>query len=577
MSIKSINIAPSKQVYDAIVVGSGISGGWAAKELTEKGLKTLLLERGRNVEHGKDYITEHKAPWEMELRGEISKEEIKDYPIISRTGFINGYNKHFLFKDVLSPYIEEKPFTWIRGYQVGGKSLIWGRHCYRWSDLDFEANLKQGIAIDWPIRYKDIAPWYDYVESFAGICGETLNIPHLPDGKFQKPIELNVVEKALRKRIEKRYPERYLISARRAILTEPLNGRAPCHYCGPCWRGCSTGSYFSSQSVTLPAAVVTGNLTLRPDSVVHSVIYDKENKRASGVRVIDAETKEMKEYYARVVFLCASALNSTQIMLNSKSEPFPEGIANSSGALGHYLMDHHYGVGARGEFPGYDDRYYFGNRPRGGGFYIPRYRNLNDKTRMPDFIRGYGAEGSSSRSSWGRGDNIPGFGRELKEKLRDPGPWRIGWTCFGETLPRYENHIRLDDEQADTWGIPLLIMNCEWGPNELAMRKDMAESSAEMLEACGGKNVRSYDSYDPGELGAEPGRCIHEMGTARMGRDPKTSVLNGHNQAHDVPNLFVTDGACMTSSANQNPSITYMALTARAAEYAVSELKKRNI
>lgn len=562
--------------YDAIVVGSGIAGGWAAKELCEKGLKTLVLERGRNVEHRKDYITEHRPPWKFAHRGELNPALLDEHYFVQRrTGFLSESTLHFFFRDSKSPYIEEKPFTWVRGEQVGGKSLMWGRYCFRISDLDFEANGREGIGVDWPIRYAEIAPWYTYVEQFAGISGEPLGLPHLPDGAFQKPIPLNVVELELRRRIEALYPERRLTIARAAVLTEPLPGRLPCHYCGPCWRGCSTGSYFSSQSSTLPAAVATGNLTLRPLSVVHSVVYDEKKDRAVGVRVIDAETKEIREYHARVIFLCGSTLGSTHILLNSRSSRFPGGLGSGSGALGHYLMDHHFKVGASGEVEGFRDRYHFGNRPI--GFYIPRYRNISPETKMKSFVRGYGIEGEAHRPSWGRGTDIPGFGLELKTRLHDPGPWQVGLTGFGETLPRYENHVRLDPDRVDMYGMPLLRINCGWGENELAMRQDMASSTAEMLERCGLKNVRPYNRYVEGSIGAEPGLGIHEMGTARMGRDPKTSVLNAHNQVHDAPNVFVTDGACMVSSPCQNPSITYMALTARACDYAVGEMKRGNL
>ncbi len=576
MKKKNINLSLSTEEYDAIVVGSGISGGWAAKELTEKGLKTLVLERGRPVEHVADYVTEHKAPWEFEMRGRIKRATAeKDYKIQARTGQFKADAEHWFMKDSENPYVEDKPFTWIRGNHVGGRSLMWGRHCYRWSDLDFEANLKDGNGVDWPIRYADIAPWYDYVEKFAGISGEKLGMAHFPDGQFQPGMPLNVVEKHLREQIIKNFPERILTIGRVAILTEALNGRAACHYCGPCIRGCSTGSYFSSQSSTLPAAVATGNLTIRPHSIVHSLVYDESLDKVTGVQVIDAETNETLEFKAKVVFLCASALGSTQILLNSKSNRFPDGLANGSGELGHNLMDHHFKVGGNARVEGFDDRYYYGNRPT--GFYIPRFRNINAETRRSDFVRGYGYQGSARRQNWGRGANMPGFGADLKNALRDPGPWTIGMTAFGECLPRHGNQISLDDTITDKWGIPALRISASWGPNEMAMRKDMAESAAEMLEAAGYKNVRTYDSYVEGGLGAEVGLGIHEMGTARMGRDPKTSVLNKWNQAHDVPNLFVTDGACMTSSGCQNPSITYMALTARAVDYAVSEMKKGNI
>lgn len=573
---KNVHVAQELESYDAIVVGSGISGGWAAKELCEKGMKTLVLERGRPVEHGKDYITEHKPPWEFELRGRIKREIAEsDYQIQDRTGQFNDTAFHWFINDRENPYAEEKPFTWIRGNHVGGRSLMWGRHCYRLSDLDFEANAREGVAVDWPIRYADIAPWYDHVESFAGISGEKLGLPHLPDGPFLPGFELNVVEKHLREQIQSHFPERTLTIGRVAILTQAHQGRAGCHYCGPCIRGCSTGSYFSSQSSTLPAAEATGNMTLRPHSVVHSVVYDPETGKASGVRVIDAVTMEERVFNAKLIFLCASALASTQILLNSTSPEFPNGLANASGELGHNLMDHHFRVGANARVEGFDDRYYYGNRPT--GFYIPRFRNIDSQTRQSNYTRGFGYQGGASRQSWGRGNNLPGFGAALKETLRDPGPWSVGMTAFGECMPRHENHVRLDDSLTDKYDIPALRIDCEWGENEKAMRPDMAASAAEMLEAAGYKDVSEYDAYTEGGLGAEPGLGIHEMGTARMGNDPRTSVLNKWNQAHDVSNLFVTDGACMTSSGCQNPSITYMALTARAVDYAVDQVKKGEI
>lgn len=573
---RQVHIARPAQAYDAIVVGSGIAGGWAAKELCERGLRTLVLERGRPVAHGTDYVTEHEPPWAFPHRGRLDPRLLDEHYFIQRrTGFLDESTLHFFFRDSESPYVEEQPFTWVRGHQVGGKSLMWGRYTFRISDLDFEANAREGTGVDWPIRYADIAPWYTYVERFAGISGEALGLPHLPDGAFQPPIPLNVVELDLRRRIEAEYPERRLTIARAAVLTEPLPGRLPCHYCGPCWRGCSTGSYFSSQSSTLPAAVATGNLTLRPLSVVHSIIYDETRDRATGVRVVDAETKDMVEYLAPVIFLCASTLGSTQVLLNSRSPRFPDGLGGASGALGRNLMDHHFYVGAHGEVEGFRDRYTIGNRPV--GFYIPRYRNISDGTRMEGFRRGYGIEGEAFRPSWGRGTELPGFGADLKARLRDPGPWRVWLTAFGETLPRPENRVRLDPDLVDAFGIPQLRIRCTWGENELAMRRDMAASSAEMLERCGLRGVEPYDRYVEGELGAEPGLGIHEMGTARMGRDPRTSVLNGFNQVWDAPNVFVTDGACMTSSPCQNPSITYMALTARAVDHAVAERKRGNL
>ena len=572
MDNKEFNISNSPEEYDAIVVGSGISGGWAAKELTEKGLKTLVLERGRDVKHGEDYKTEHMPAWEAEFRGQGDRKLFdEEYPMQYRSDVINEFNYHFFVNDKEHPYQtdEEDPFLWVRGYQVGGRSLTWGRQTYRWSDLDFEANAKEGIAVDWPIRYKDIAPWYNYVEDFVGVSGQAEGLDHLPDGNFLPPMDLNCVEKDVKEKIENNFEYRNLTIGRCAVLTEPHKGRGACHYCGPCSRGCSAGAYFSSQSSTLPAARKTGNLTLRPNSIVHSIIYDKETNRAKGVRVIDRLTNESKEFYAKVVFLNASTLGTTQIMLNSTSDAFPNGIANSSGTLGHYLMDHHFRVGAGGTFEGYEDQYYHGNRPN--GIYIPRFRNINSQTNQEDFFRGYGFQGGAGRSSWGRGTNMEGFGKDFKNKLRDPGPWNFWMTAFGEILPYEDNHAKLSTDKTDQWGIPQLEIHGSIKENEQNMREDMGATAAEMLEAAGAKNVQTYKSeYLLGE-------GIHEMGTARMGRDPKTSVLNAHNQTHDVPNLFVTDGACMTSAACQNPSITYMALTARAVDYAVNELNKNNL
>lgn len=571
MDKKNHYISNPPNEYDAIVVGSGISGGWAAKELTEKGLKTLVLERGKDVEHGKDYVTEHMPPWEAEFRGLGDRKLMKEeYPMQDRADVVNEYNRHFFVNDKKHPYQtdEEDPFLWVRGYQVGGRSLIWGRQCYRWSDLDFEANKKEGIAVDWPIRYKDIAPWYNYVEEFVGITGQEEGLPQLPDSKFLPPMEMNCVEKDVKEKIEANFEYRMMTIGRAAVLTQPHKGRGACHYCGPCSRGCTVGAYFSSQSSTLPAARKTGNLTLRPNSIVHSIIYDKETNRAKGVRVIDRLTNESKEYYAKVVFMNASTLGTTQIMLNSTSDAFPNGIANTSGVLGHYLMDHHFRVGASGSFEGYEDKYYKGDRPN--GIYIPRFQNINEETKK-DFLRGYGYQGGAGRSNWRRGVNKDGFGEEFKKELQDPGQWDFGMTAFGEILPYHDNHAKLSEDKTDDWGIPQLEIHGSIGENEKKMREDMAISAVEMLEAAGGKNVSPYfDEYLLGE-------GIHEMGTARMGHDPKTSVLNSHNQTHDVPNLFITDGACMTSAASQNPSLTYMALTARAVDFAVKELNKQNI
>jgi choline dehydrogenase-like flavoprotein len=567
-----------KDEYDAIVIGSGITGGWAAKELTEKGLRTLVIERGRDIRHGKDYITEHKPNWEFPLhnvRLDPDKKGTEDYQVQARTSGFRESSMQFFAKDTKHPYQEAKPFTWIQGDVVGGKSLMWGRQVYRWSDLDFEANMRDGNGVDWPIRYADIAPWYSYVEKHIGVSGEKLGLPQLPDGEFLPPMELNAGEKFVRRNLEKAMPDRHVTIGRVAILTRNHNGRAACHYCGPCERGCSTGSYFSSQSSTLPAARATGRMTLVANSVVHSLIYDENRNRVTGVRVIDAETKQPREYSAKLVFLCASTLGSTRLLLASKSARFPNGLANSSGVLGQNLMDHHFLVGADGRLPDLREHYYQGNRPN--GVYIPRFRNLGDEaSKRTDYVRGYGYQGGASRAGWGRGIGEAGIGVQLKSKLREPGDWGFSITGFAECLPRKENYVELATE-TDAFGIPQLRVNCEWGDNELTMRKDIAASAAEMLEKAGCKNVHTYDANQPGKLGAEPGLGIHEMGTARMGRDPKTSVLNGWNQAHDIPNLFVTDGSCMTSSSCVNPSITYMALTARAVDHAVSELKAGNI
>lgn len=569
--MNNFEIKKQPQKYDAIVIGSGVSGGWAAKELCEKGLKTLVLERGRPIEHRTDYITEHRAPWEFDLRGNLTRDEEKEYSQNARIGYLDKTALHFFAKDSESPYIEEKPFVWARGYQVGGKSLTWGRYTFRISEMDFEANRRDGHGVDWPIRTADIDPWYSYVEKFAGISGEKLGLSHLPDGEFQRPMDLNVVEKHIRKRFQEEYNDRYLTIARAAVLTEQIGDRAPCHYCGPCWRGCSTGSYFSSVSSTLPAAEATGNLTIRPYSVVHSISYDKNSGKASGVVVIDSETKETIEFNAELVFVCASAMASTQILMNSKSETFPDGIGNSSGVLGHYLMDHHLGLEISATMPGFEDKTTMGNRPI--GFYIPRYRNLEGQEPMPDFIRGYGWEGSAYRQSWDKAYGLEGFGVDFKKDVQQAGPWQVGMWGFGETLPYYENHIRLHDTETDELGIPKLVFNAEIKENEKAMRKDSLATMAEMLDRAGCQDIEAIDN----PKGAVPGYGIHEMGTARMGRDPKTSFLNGFNQSHEVNNLFVTDGACMTSSPCQNPSITYMALTARAVDYVIDQKKKKNI
>ena len=555
--------------YDAIVIGSGISGGWAAKELCEKGLKTLVLEKGRMVKHGVDYPTANMDPWDFPNGGQLTPDELKKHHVQIRSGFIGESTKHFFADDESNPYDEVKRFDWIRGNQVGGRSLTWGKQCYRLSDLDFEANLKDGIAVDWPIRYKDIADWYTYVEKYVGVSGQKMGLAHLPDGHYLPPMDLNTLEKHVKERIEKQYPGRYMMIGRVAHLTEPLNGRGQCQSRNRCSRGCPFGAYFSSNAVTLPAAEKTGNLTIRPFSIVHSIIYDDAKGRATGVRVIDSETKEVIEYFAKIIFCNASTLGSTFILLNSTSSRFPNGLGNDSGELGHNLMDHHYRIGAMGSYDGFEDHFYKGRRPN--GIYIPRYKNLDEKTKAGDFIRGYGYQGSGGRGSWSRGVNDAGFGAEFKDNLTKPGGWGMSLVGFGECLPYHENKVTLNHDKKDKWGQPLMSIDAEFKENEMAMRKHMQADAVEMLEASGLKNVTAFDNM--GGIGVG----VHEMGTARMGRDPKTSVLNAHNQLHAVPNVFVTDGAAMTSAACQNPSLTYMALTARAANYAVEQLKKNNI
>ncbi|WP_290792941.1 GMC oxidoreductase [Flavihumibacter sp. UBA7668] len=559
----------AENTYDAIVIGSGISGGWAAKELTEKGLKTLMLERGRDVKHVKDYVNANKHPWEFPHRGGRTQQMIEDYPVLKRDYPLNETNLDFWVNEKECPYTEVKRFDWFRGYHVGGRSLTWGRQSYRFSDLDFEANSKDGHGVDWPIRYKDIAPWYSYAEKFAGVNGSKEDLWQLPDGDFLPPMELNCVEKDAAERIRQHYKDaRRLIIGRSANLTAPHNNRSNCQYRNKCWLGCPFGAYFSTQSATLPAAMATGNLTLRPWSIVTKIIYDKDTKKAKGVEILDAENNQTYEYFAKIIFLNASALNSTWILMNSATDIWPNGLGSSSGELGHNLMDHHLGVGAGGIVEGYDDKYFNGRRPN--GFYIPRYRNLkSDEGR--GYVRGFGYQGSASRQGWSRDIAELNIGADLKEALTEPGTWTMGMGGFGEILPYHENKISLDKTKTDKWGLNVLAIDCELKDNEKKMREDMINDAAEILEAAGVKNVSKRNG--DGTMG----RGIHEMGTARMGRDPKTSVLNGWNQVWDAPNVYVTDGACMTSGACVNPSLTYMALTARAADHAVNELKKGNL
>jgi choline dehydrogenase-like flavoprotein len=558
----------SDQTFDAIVVGSGISGGWAAKELTERGLKVLMLERGENIEHITGYVNALKAPWEIPHRDRLTNKIREEQAVATRDYFIHESNANYWCKDKDAPFVEKRPFDWFRGYHVGGRSLMWGRQSYRWNPFDYEANLKEGVAIDWPIRYEDMAPWYDHAESWVGVSGSLEGLPQLPDGKFLPPMELNCVEKAVAARIRSHYKDaRRMIIGRTANLTEQHNGRNACQYRNKCDLGCPFGAYFSTQSSTLPAAVKTGNLTLRPLSIVTQVVYDKDRKRASGVEVLDTETRLTQTYNAKVVFLCASAMNTAWILMNSATDVWPDGLGSSSGELGHNIMDHHFRVGASGEVEGFEDRYVFGRRAN--GFYIPRFRNLFGDKR--EYSRGFGYQGTADRQLWTRDVAELGIGVDLKETLSTPGAWKIGMTAFGEVLPNHDNKVTLDRNTRDKWGLPVLSFDCDIGDNERAMRADMANDAAEMLEAAGAKNVKPYDN------GYTLGQGIHEMGTARMGRDQKTSVLNGNNQVWDAPNVFVTDGACMTSSSCVNPSLTYMALTARASAFAAEALKKGDI
>ncbi|CAN5364452.1 GMC family oxidoreductase [soil metagenome] len=562
------NKAVTQNTYDAIVVGSGISGGWAAKELTEKGLKVLMLERGRDIEHVKDYVNANKEAWDYPHRGRRTQEMIKDYPVLKRDYPLNETNLDYWASDKDSPYTEIKRFDWFRGYHMGGRSLMWGRQSYRWSDFDFEANLKDGVAIDWPVRYKDIAPWYDYVEKFAGISGSRDGLAQLPDGQFMPAMDMTIVEKDVAARIKEHYKgKRAMIIGRTANITQPLPGRTNCQYRNKCWLGCPFGAYFSTQSSTLPAAKATGNLTVRPWSIVTKVLYDKDKKKATGVEVLDGENNKTYTYNAKIIFLNASTLNSAWVLMNSATDVWQGGLGSSSGELGHNIMDHHLGVGAGGQVEGYDDKYIFGRRAN--GIYIPRYQNLFGDKR--DYLRGFGYQGGGSREGYSRSAEEISLGADLKEALSEPGSWTMGIGGFGETLPYHENFVTLDKTKKDKWGLNVLAMDIEYKENEKKMRKDMLADAIEMLEAAGVKNVKGREG--DGTLG----RGIHEMGSARMGKDPKTSVVNSFNQIWDAPNVFVTDGSFMTSAACVNPSLTYMAFTARAADHAVRELKKGNI
>ena len=563
-----------QESYDAIVVGTGISGGWAAKELCENGLKTLVLERGRMVKHIEDYETANMDPWDFPNGGVATKEIIAQQPKQHRTGYTTSQASHMWFvNDLEHPYNETKRFDWMRGYHLGGRSLQWGRHSYRWSDIDFTANQREGIAVDWPVRYKDLAPWYSKVENFIGVSGEALNLPQLPDSEFLPMMELNCLEQHVREKVAENFDGRVITSGRVAHITGTKNfdGRSKCQFRNRCIRGCPFGAYFSSLSSTLPAAEATGNMTLRPDSIVHEIMYDPDTKRATGVKVIDRVTKEAYEFKAKVIFLCASAIASTSILMQSKSDRFPNGLGNDSDQLGRNIMDHHLGVGASGKFDGFDDKYYKGRKPN--GVYIPRFRNLGGDSNRTDYKRGFGYQGGASRGNWEDVIAEMSHGKGLKDAITKPGGWTFGIGGFGEILPYEENRFTLDYDNKDQWGLPTVTFDAEFKENEYNMRKDMQASAVEMLEKAGLRDVVGHDNKESHAIGLG----IHEMGTARMGRDPKTSVLNGNNAIHTVPNVYVTDGSFMTSASCVNPSLTYMAFTARAANHAAQELKKGNI
>ncbi len=558
-----------QESYDAIVVGTGISGGWAAKELCEAGLKTLVLERGRMVNHIEDYPTANLDDWDFPNGGELSPEDREKQLKQARTGYTVKAPHNFWFvNDLEHPYNETKRFDWMRGYHVGGRSILWGRHSYRWSEMDFDANRKDKIAVDWPVRYKDIAPWYDKVESYIGVSGENLGLPQLPDGQFEPMMELNCVEQHFREKVADSFGGRVVTAGRVAHIhsNKEYVGRTRCQFRNRCIRGCPFGAYFSSNSSTLPAAERTGNLTLRPDSIVHEVIYDPITKKASGVKVIDRITKETFEFKAKVIFLCASAIATASILMQSKSDRFPNGLGNDSDQLGRNIMDHHLGVGASGKFDGFEDKYYKGRKPN--GVYIPRFRNLGGDSNRKEFIRGYGYQGGASRGNWEESVAELSHGAALKESILKPGGWSFGIGGFGEVLPYEDNRMTLDYDKLDGWGLPTVTFDAEFKENELKMREDMKQQAVEMLEKAGMRDVKPYDNLGALGLG------IHEMGTARMGRDPRTSVVNAYNQVHTVPNVYVTDGAFMTSASCVNPSLTYMAFTARAAQHAAEQLKK---
>ena len=559
--------------YDAIVIGSGISGGWAAKELCEHGLKTLLLERGRQVRHLKDYPTATKAPWEFPHRGRLPNTVLEENPVLSRCYAYSEATKHFFVPDNAHPYIQEKPFDWIRGYQVGGKSLLWARQTQRWSPFEFEGPARDNFATPWPIGYTDLAPWYSHVERFAGISGNKDGLPQLPDGEFLPPWEMNCVEKHIQEKIMQHYPDRPVIIGRCAHLTKPepihiQQGRGQCQARDMCERGCPFGGYFNSNSTTIPWAETTGNLTLQPYSVVSEIIFDEKKNKATGVRVIDAQTKKTTEYYARIIFVNAACLNTNLILLNSKSSRFPNGLGNDNGLLGHYIAFHNYRGNVNAVFEGYPDKYYFGRRPT--EVFLPNFRNLKKPENL-GFQRGYMSYFSAARAGWDQGNYKDGIGAAFKDSLTQPGIWYVSMGMQGETIPVFENHVRLSPEKKDEWGIPQLITSVSYHDNDDKMAQDFITQGSEMLDAADCKYINGNNNHQ------NPGLDIHEMGGVRMGNDPKTSLLNQWNQLHACRNVFVTDGACMTSTGNQNPSLTFMALTARAANHAIEEMKKQNL
>lgn len=562
--------------YDAIVIGSGMSGGWAAREFCEKGFRTLMVERGRLVEHRKDYVGEGKPPWQLPFRNKVEKALLdRDYAVQQKCYALSDSSKHFFGNDRDLPYstADGRPFAWIRANQLGGKSLLWARQSYRLSDFDFGANAADGHGLDWPIRYRDLEKWYDRVEIFIGVSGARDGLEQLPDMQCQPPFEMTSPELAFKATIEKRYPGRKVIMGRTANLTQPTElqvslGRVLCQARDQCQNGCSFGAYFSTQSATLPAAARTGNLHIAPNSVVHSLIYDESEQRVRGVRVIDNQDLSEREYFGRVVFLCASTLGSTQILLNSRSRRFPNGLANRSGVLGHFLMDHNYNSLAYAHVPGFLDEYYKGRRPT--GIYIPNF-HYKPSLYAKAFVRGYAIGGGASRGGWQYRGFEDGFGVEFKQRLGTAGDWGFSLYAMGEMLPRYDNQVSLHPTLKDKWGIPQLHIDCEWSENERRMMEAATGTEAEMLRAAG------FDDVSARLRGEEPGLAIHEVGTARMGRDPAESVFNAFNQAHDVPNLFCTDGATFCSTGTQNPSLTFMALTARAVDYAAREMKEKRI